>query len=206
MQKKRVVLLIEDDCITAEGLRVDLEQVGVKVFTTNSGAMAMEFLDAENGIDLAIVDYKLPGQSGAALGRDLLNKHGIPFVLLTGYADIEIIDEAAAAGAFAYIVKPASAHELLPLIETSIARANEMKEFVALSGRVSAAAESKRQLNVVAGIVMERFALSETDALRLIRHYARSNRITLDDAAARVRDRTASLELLAALSRMLEKA
>jgi len=204
--ERRSILLVEDDRLTAEALKSELEAAGVDVHVVHGAAAALELLVGEHPpIDLALVDYKLPDGCGVSFGRQALAEHGIPFALLTAYSDPSTVGEATAAGAIAYVVKPVTAAEVLPVIETAIARASEMQRLIEMSRRAAATSDSRRHSNIAAGILMERFGLTEDDAMRLVRHYARSHRLTMDDAALRVMDRSASLELVATLSRMVER-
>lgn len=63
------------------------------------------------GFDAVLLDYDLSGENGLSLLQHLrrdtwqLNK-GVPVILLTGHGDPELIQDAAAIGADAVIVKP----------------------------------------------------------------------------------------------------
>lgn len=203
---RRTVLLVDEDRHVAEELRADLGESSVQVHVAHSQAETVALLARDIAVDLALIDHKLPDAAGARLGSELLSSHGIPFVLLTGHSDHEIVLDAAAAGALAFIVKPASAGEIMPMIEISIARATQMKALEAESTRLASSAESRRLLYLAAGMAMERFGLCEGDAVRLIRSFARRNRLTLEKAAARIVDRSGSLDLLGTLMRLAEKA
>lgn len=198
----RRVLLIEDDRLVAEGTRAELERAHLRVTISHSCAEALAALEQGVELDFALVDYGLPDQSGTAIGKTLLERFRLPFALLTGHSDQEVVRDAAASGAVGFLLKPASAPEVLAVIETGIARASEL---FALTEHARRLGEGKRALNTASGIVMERFGLTEEDSARVVRYFARSNRISLEEASQQIVDRRGSLELLSAMSRMLAR-
>jgi AmiR/NasT family two-component response regulator len=64
---------------------------------------------------------------------------------------------------------------------------------------------SKRAMHLATGIVMERYRLTDNDAARLLRYFARSHRISLDEAADRIMSKAGSLDLLAAAHRFVQR-
>ena len=67
--------------------------------------------------------------------------------MLTAYSDEELVRRAVKAGVYAYLVKPFRATDLMPAIETAIARYDEMqalREETTTPGRRARSAESDR--------------------------------------------------------------
>ena len=69
-------------------------------------------------LDCALVDVRMPGETGLAL-VEALRKRGIatPVILMTGDADPGLSERVARLGAFALISKPVSDAVILEIIE-----------------------------------------------------------------------------------------
>lgn len=64
------ILLIEDDPSTLEVYKIALEQAGFVVDTADSGEEALEKIK-EDGHDLILLDYILPGIDGSEVLREI---------------------------------------------------------------------------------------------------------------------------------------
>ena len=83
------ILLVDDDVLIAMSTAGMLEDLGHEVIEANSGASALEMLQANQGVDLMITDFAMPGMNGAQLAieaRRLLPL--LPILLATGYAEM----------------------------------------------------------------------------------------------------------------------
>ena len=66
-----------------------LEDLGHEVIEANSGAAALEALQANTGVDLMITDFAMPGMTGAQLAIETRRlKPSLPILLATGYAEL----------------------------------------------------------------------------------------------------------------------
>jgi response regulator RpfG family c-di-GMP phosphodiesterase len=110
------LLLVDDDERVRELLRTTFELADVEVSEAGDTRAAARAI-ADHPPDAIVLDVAMPGESGLALCRRLKDDPataGIPVVLLTGSL---IGEEAARAGADAFLTKPFSPLELLGLIE-----------------------------------------------------------------------------------------
>jgi CheY-like chemotaxis protein len=65
-----------------------LEDLGHRVISAVSGALALKALDAEPTIDLVITDMAMPQMNGAQLAQAIRAlKPDLPIILATGYAE-----------------------------------------------------------------------------------------------------------------------
>jgi len=70
--------------VTAEILR----GLGYRVREAGSGGAALEILERETDFDLVVIDYAMPGMSGAELGRRVQTRWpALPLLFVTGFAD-----------------------------------------------------------------------------------------------------------------------
>lgn len=107
------LLIVEDDADFAAALARSLARRGIE--TAHAGDAAGARALAENFAPThAVVDLKLPGDSGLRVVADLAARHPAPaIVILTGYASIATAVEAVRLGARHYLAKPASVDEIL---------------------------------------------------------------------------------------------
>ncbi len=102
------VLLVEDHGITAEMIRMVLEERGHSVEIAGDIATALELVDSWT-FDLLLSDLGLPDGSGYDLLRELrARRYNFPAIALTGYGQEEDIRQSYQAGFGAHLTKPAS--------------------------------------------------------------------------------------------------
>jgi two-component system, chemotaxis family, chemotaxis protein CheY len=84
------------------------------IVEANGGEQALERLEgAPAKLDLVICDWNMPGMSGMELFQRVHTaKPSLPFLMLTGRADLDSVVAAKKAGVPGYIVKPISPQEL----------------------------------------------------------------------------------------------
>lgn len=100
------VLLVDDEEEFTETLAERMRTRGMEVSTTNSGADALQLVDAED-YDVVVLDLKMPGIDGLeALKRIKRRRPDIQVVLLTGHATVEKGVEAIKQGALEFLEKP----------------------------------------------------------------------------------------------------
>jgi signal transduction histidine kinase/CheY-like chemotaxis protein len=89
-ESKSVTLLyVDDDFLISLSTVTLLEDLGHKVIKANSGAKALEVLQAGQPIDLMITDYAMPGMTGMQLAEAARKlRPDLPILLATGYADL----------------------------------------------------------------------------------------------------------------------
>ncbi len=112
------ILIIDDDDVARLVLRHQLATLGYGVVEAQSAAEGLEIL-SNRAVDLIISDYDMPGMSGVELLRDLGPDPETPFVLLTGFANIEEFrDDSDAVGRMAqFLTKPVSSSALAALLD-----------------------------------------------------------------------------------------
>ena len=123
--------LIEDDPVHRELVTVTLERAG---FGVEAYGSAHEFHRRSAGdIDLILLDWQLPGESGIEFLRSLRANEEtdrMPVIFLTGHGEEARVVEALHAGADDYVVKPARQAELVARVE-AVLRRNQLNDAVA---------------------------------------------------------------------------
>ncbi len=112
------LLVVDDDELFAQTLSIAMGKRGFSVMTANNGAEAT-ILASASPPEYAVLDLKMPGESGLSLIRELkqLSDQTI-IVVLTGYASIATAVEAIKLGAASYLAKPANADEILQALNS----------------------------------------------------------------------------------------
>ena len=109
------ILVVDDDETMRTLVCRMLKRMKVAgIVEANGGEQALERLDqAPNKVDLVICDWNMPGMTGMELFQRVhTSKPRLPFLMLTGRADLDSVVEAKKAGVPGYIVKPISPQEL----------------------------------------------------------------------------------------------
>jgi len=111
------LLLVDDDEDFLSVLAAAMRKRGFTVSLANSAENAFE-LAKNDPPEFAVVDLKMPGNSGLVLVRQLaVLEAGTKIVVLTGYASITTAIEAIKLGATHYLAKPVDADEIVAAFE-----------------------------------------------------------------------------------------
>ena len=120
------VLVVDDEAYVRDSLVTVLERRG---FTTRTAQSAEEALAKLEGLDVAIVDLRLPGASGDELLQRLQRQNAsLPVVMLTGHGTVSSAVACMQQGAFDYLLKPADPNELVLVLERALAQSQTQRE------------------------------------------------------------------------------
>lgn len=116
MNKKVKVMILDDEPIVGERLKVSLERAGFVVDAFSSSNDAIARLKAE-AYDILVTDLKMSGPDGMAVLQIAKDLHpGIKPIVITGFATRETADEAMKSGAVEFIAKPFKISQLKELL------------------------------------------------------------------------------------------
>jgi two-component system response regulator RegX3 len=123
MQRKRTVLLVEDESSITEPLA---EALARESFDTKVAATAAEALELAARIqpDLVLLDVMLPDGSGFDVCRELRQRSQVPIIMLTARGEEADRVVGLELGADDYVVKPFSAREVVARIRAVLRRAD----------------------------------------------------------------------------------
>ena len=111
-------MLIDDDEWIRDSLSLFFEAEGCNLLTYETAEEGMEAVNKQ-AYDIVISDYKLPGMDGLEFLRRVKEKQPKIFeVLITAYANCEIVKEAKEIGVKDIIPKPFTSED----VETSLSR------------------------------------------------------------------------------------
>ncbi len=119
------VLIVDDQNSVRQMTRMTLEELGFRVIhEAENGVQAMETASIQP-LDLIISDFNMPEMDGLALLRAVRGHPAVrrvPFILLTGRGDRDLVVKAAQAGANNYLIKPFTPEILRQKIEQVMGR------------------------------------------------------------------------------------
>ncbi len=163
------ILIAEDETIIRLDLRGLLEAAGFEVCAeARDGEEAIELARSELP-DLAVLDVKMPKLDGIEAARRILDERPIPIVMVTAYAERDLVSRAVEAGIFGYLVKPFRETDLLPAIETARARHEELAELREEAESLAEALAARKAIERAKGLLMAKEGLSEADAFARLR-------------------------------------
>lgn len=126
---KNIVLVVEDEDAIRGMLMLVLEQAGFEAIAVANAADAQKTLD-QSTVDLILLDWMLPGISGAEWARRLKKEAGyreLPIILLTARGEEEDKVKGLEIGADDYITKPFSPKELIARIRAVLRRSGKIQ-------------------------------------------------------------------------------
>ena len=113
------VLIVDDEAVMANSLRIGLENMGYQAIKAYSGQQALELFAYEKQmINLVITDYLMPGMDGLELTKVLRKANPtLPILIMTAYAEKSLIIEALKYRCDGFIEKPFRLEQLTAEIE-----------------------------------------------------------------------------------------
>ncbi len=127
-----LILVVEDDPLQRRLIKQNLEREGYVVMEAATGRAALEVV-GRYPVDIAVVDYKLDGETGVEVIREMLKQNPlITPVVVTAFANVENAVEAMRLGAYDYIVKPLDFEKFLMVIERARERQTLRREVTSL--------------------------------------------------------------------------
>ncbi len=164
VEKKGIILVVEDDEMQRELISENLRQSGYQVYEAVSGNEALELI-GQQPVEIAVVDYKLGSESGLELIKEIRKRNPIVTpIMVTAFASIETAVEAIKQGAYDYVVKPVDFQKFLLILERARERFRLQREVVELRNRLEEKFSFKNF--VFASKAMERVALLISRAAR----------------------------------------
>ena len=163
------ILLAEDETIIRLDVRTLLEKAGHEVVAEARDGEEAVALAVEHDPDLIVMDVRMPHLDGIEAARQITDRKPVPIVMLTAYAEQDLVTRASEAGAFAYLVKPFREVDLLPALNTARARFEELEALREEAADLAEALASRKAVERAKGILMRKDGIDEEEAFRRIR-------------------------------------
>ncbi len=123
------IMIVEDEWITADDLRMSLQSLGYTVTSmSSSGEEAIQNAEKDKP-DVVLMDIMLKGKmDGIEAASQIRSCYNIPIIYLTAFADEKILERARITEPFGYIVKPFVNEDLKIAIEIALYKHRVEKE------------------------------------------------------------------------------
>lgn len=167
MQAVKVVIA-DDDPLTRLDLRHSLEALGATVLAEAEDGRQAVALTRALRPDLVILDIMMPQMDGLEAARVLRGESLAAVVLLSSYAEEDMVAQADAAGVMAYLRKPFRQEDLGPAIAIALGRHRERQGLEADVETLREKMEARKIVGRAKALLMERYNLSEREAFHRI--------------------------------------
>ena len=113
------ILLVDDESILVESIKIGLEMKGYRVINADNASQALNLLDCDGvSIDMVVTDYVMPAMNGMELLAAIRRiRPNLPVIMMTAYAETSLVIEALKNYCDAFIEKPFKPETLISEIE-----------------------------------------------------------------------------------------
>ncbi|MDE6159534.1 MAG: response regulator [Bacteroidaceae bacterium] len=132
MEKYGTLLAVDDNPAILTAVKICLGNVFNKVVTLSDPERILPTLAQEGEVDAVLLDMNFTlglnsGQDGLLWLRAILKRHpGLPVVLITAYADIQLAVKGLKAGAADFLTKPWDNDDLIRVLKDAIDKARHV--------------------------------------------------------------------------------
>ena len=177
------VLIAEDEAL----IRMDLAEMLVEegydvVGQAADGEQAISLAESLRP-DLVVLDVKMPRLDGISAAQRIAEQRIAPVVILTAFAQRDLVERARDAGAMAYLVKPFGRNDLVPAIEMALSRFAEVQALELEVGDLTERLETRKAVDRAKSVLQKDLGLSEPDAFRWIQKTAMDLRLSMRQVA-----------------------
>src|SRR5437588_5020520 len=130
MHRKYRIAIADDDPAVRATLCTQLTGAGHEVIVEASSTQELVERCAANaaeGVELVIIDIKMEGISGIEATEAVLGNRNVPVIIVSDFADDQLIEQAVAHRASAYLLKPIRSSELQAAIQMAVQRFEELQ-------------------------------------------------------------------------------
>jgi len=180
------ILICEDEGLTSLRLRKELSSLGYKIVGEAKDGRESISLAKKVRPDVILMDIRLPKLNGIEATKRIMEDNPTAIIMLTAYSNDNFIEEAIAAGASAYLVKPVDSEQLLPTIELAASRFAEFQQVKGEVENLREALEVRKLVEKAKGILIERSNLSEGEAFRKMQRMSQDSRKPMKEIAQEI--------------------
>lgn len=184
---KPLRVIVADDEESVRALLANMcEALGYQVVGQAEDGRKAVALAESTAPDLLILDIRMPHMDGLEAARAIVEHIPVPIVIVTAHTDGELIQEAADAGVFSYLVKPITEERLAAAVATALARFADVARLKGEVGDLETALEARKLIERAKGILMRDMGVGEREAYRWLKRASSHHNQRLADVARRI--------------------
>lgn len=123
------ILFVDDEQAFVDAMSKRLERRNMTVHKAFDGDTALRLLGENPGIEVVILDVKMPVKNGLVVLREIKRDYpNVEVIMLTGHATVESAIEGMQNGAYDYLMKPCSIDDLIEKIRAAVKLFHEHEE------------------------------------------------------------------------------
>ena len=128
-RRKAKILVVDDEENIRKSLKMILEYEGYSFLEAADGEEALDIIEETVGLDLVLLDIKLPGRDGLEVLAELKEKPYRPeVVMISGHGTIKTAVDATKLGAFDFLEKPLHRERVLLSIRNALNQSKLLRE------------------------------------------------------------------------------
>ena len=132
------ILLVDDEKPFVETLMKRLKKRDIEIVAAFNGQEALDCLSEDGGIEVVILDIKMPVMDGMTALKEIKNRHPlVEVIMLTGHATVETGIDGMKEGAFDYLMKPCDVEQLIAKVQEAATRKRKHEQKI-MEARVQA--------------------------------------------------------------------
>lgn len=179
------VLIAEDEALIRMDLREMLTEEGHDVVgEARDGAEAIELARSLRP-EIVFMDVKMPGMDGITAAGVVTSERIAPVVMVTAFSQTRYVEDATAAGAMGYLVKPFAKKDILPAIQIATSRFAEARALEQEIADLGQRLEARKVVDRAKGMLIEK-GMTEAEAFRRLQKLAMDKRTSLREIAEAV--------------------
>ena len=123
------LLLVDDERAFLDTMTKRLEKRQIGVWAVYSGTDALDELEKNKGVEVVILDVKMPGMDGMETLVEIKKRFPLlEVVMLTGHATVETAIDGMKLGAFDYLMKPCDIDLLISKVTAAASKKRKQEE------------------------------------------------------------------------------
>lgn len=127
--RKEKILVVDDEQNIRKSLKMILEYENYTFLEAASGEEALDIVEETVGLDLILLDVKLPGRDGLEVLAELKKKPYSPdVIMISGHGTVQTAVEATKLGAFDFLEKPLHRERVLLSIRNALNQNKLLRE------------------------------------------------------------------------------
>ncbi|MEM8529296.1 MAG: response regulator [Chloroflexota bacterium] len=183
MSKQIRLIIADDESLIRMNLKETLTGLGYIVIGEAGDGASVIHQARLLRPDLVIMDIKMPKLDGIQAAKILTEENIAPVLLLTAYADQELVERATEVGVANYLVKPVRDSDLVPAIKIALSRFAEFQDMTNEIKDLKEAIETRKIVERAKGLLMDTQGLKEREAYRKMQQTAMNTRKSLQEVA-----------------------